>query len=65
MARSNEIKDLVKERKQIQLNTINLFKGKFRTVLSSELRSETILKIIWSERNRILQIDALYVYQNL
>jgi hypothetical protein len=43
-----EIKDLVKERKQIQLKHYQPFKGKFRTVLSSELSNIT-KRIIWSE----------------
>jgi hypothetical protein len=62
-----EIKDLVKERKQIQLKHYQPFlKGKFRTVLSSELRSETILKELFgSNETEFYKLDALYVYQNL
>jgi hypothetical protein len=62
-----EIKDLVLERKQTNLMHYQPFlKGKFRTVLSTELKSDKVLKELFGEsETEFYKLAAVYAYQNL
>jgi hypothetical protein len=68
MAKKNiEIKDLAKQRKQTNLKHYQPFlNGNFRTVLSSELKSEKALKELFGEKEtEFYKLAAVYAYQNL
>jgi hypothetical protein len=62
-----DIKDVAKERQQKNLEHYQPFlKGKFRTVLSTEFKSEKVLKELFGEKEtELYKLSAVYAYQNL